>query len=322
MKTYEKNIQDRKTLVKRIEELTGEKPRYTFAPRMSYQFANCAVEKYGELTVEDGMDMSVIETLITEGFIKPEATAEETAPDEIEVESIPEENTAEEEVTEADETPKLGQEAETIPEEPVTAETEAQEVDGLVISIPLAKHTPESLRRLLNLFFSRGSLISKATGGNFSVEMNLLTALDKEGLIRTTDEFVRKVDELGGLTGITFSDGKLNFTGFPFTYDSAKLAACQQLACAISKHAIQQKRIQAKIVNEENEKYIFRIWLVRIGMEGDEYKETRKVLLENLTGNTAFRTKADEDKWKEKQLAKKQELQAAKEEAKAAVLSE
>ena len=95
--------------------------------------------------------------------------------------------------------------------------------------------------------------------------------------------------------------------------DSAKTAACQQLACAVSRHAIQQKRIQAKVVNEENEKYIFRIWLVRIGLDGKEYKETRKVLLENLSGHTAFRTKADEEKWKARQAEKRQALRESKE---------
>jgi len=65
MKTYEKNILDRKVLVKRIEELTGQKSKYSFAPRMAYLFTGCAVEKDGTLTTEDTMDQSVINTLIT-----------------------------------------------------------------------------------------------------------------------------------------------------------------------------------------------------------------------------------------------------------------
>ena len=48
-------------------------------------------------------------------------------------------------------------------------------------------------------------------------------------------------------------------------------------------------------------------------IDGKEYKETRKVLLENLSGHTAFRTKADEEKWKARQAEKRQALRESKE---------
>ena len=32
-----------------------------------------------------------------------------------------------------------------------------------------------------------------------------------------------------------------------------------------------------------------RTWLIRLGMNGDEFKATRKVLLAKLTGNSSFR---------------------------------
>ena len=74
----------------------------------------------------------------------------------------------------------------------------------------------------------------------------------------------------------------------------------------------EQKRIQAKVVNDDNEKYAFRIWLLRIGMNGGEYKVSRKTLMENLSGHTAFRTKDEEDRWKARQKEKREELKAAK----------
>ena len=39
----------------------------------------------------------------------------------------------------------------------------------------------------------------------------------------------------------------------------------------------------------DNDKYAFRCFLLRLGFIGDEYKIARKVLLRNLTGNSAFR---------------------------------
>ena len=55
----------------------------------------------------------------------------------------------------------------------------------------------------------------------------------------------------------------------------------------------QLKRITAKDKEVPNEKYAFRCFLLRLGFIGDEYKAARKILLRNLEGNTAFRTKED-----------------------------
>ncbi|MCD8329909.1 MAG: hypothetical protein LUC27_04360, partial [Lachnospiraceae bacterium] len=63
-----------------------------------------------------------------------------------------------------------------------------------------------------------------------------------------------------------------------------------------------QKRIQPKEKHADNEKYAFRIWLVRMEMGGDEYKKTRKLLMENLSGHTAFRTPEAAERAKEKAL--------------------
>ncbi len=319
MKTYEKNIHDRKVLVKRLEELTGEKGKYSFVPRMAYLFTGCAVEKDGALTVEDRMDMSVIDTLITEGLIKAN-TLETAASD---AENEPQEPQVEPEPTTGTETECCPLESEYEQDDgtesaasilAMAAEEQQDEgCDGLIISLPLDMHTHESLRRLLNLIYTRGSLISKATGGSFCVDKDLLTALDQATDIQTKEDFIKTVEEHGGLTGITFMDGKLNFTGFPFSNNYAKTAAFQQLACAISKHVIDQKRIQAKLINTENEKYIFRVWLVRIGMDGKDCKQARKILMEKLSGHTAFRTRADEEKWKARQAEKRQALRESKE---------
>ena len=124
--------------------------------------------------------------------------------------------------------------------------------------------------------------------------------------------FIELVDGHGGLTGLSFADGKVSFTGFPLTDDPARNTAFQQIACLINKHALEQKRIQAKVVNDDNEKYAFRIWLLRIGMNGDEYKASRKILMENLSGHTAFRTQDEENRWKARQKEKRDELRAAK----------
>lgn len=67
------------------------------------------------------------------------------------------------------------------------------------------------------------------------------------------------------------------------------------------------KRVNPKLVMEENEKYYLRSWLLRIGFSGKEAKEKRSVLLQGLKGHTAFRTPQDEEKWKAARAAEKAE---------------
>ena len=66
MRKFEKNIEDRKQLVARLKELTGLESRYTFVPRCAYLVGSFTVEKDGSLTVEEGADEQVLDTLIAD----------------------------------------------------------------------------------------------------------------------------------------------------------------------------------------------------------------------------------------------------------------
>ena len=44
----------------------------------------------------------------------------------------------------------------------------------------------------------------------------------------------------------------------------------------------------SKKTETDNDKYTFRVWLMRLGMIGNEYKLVRKILLQNLDGNGAY----------------------------------
>ena len=56
--------------------------------------------------------------------------------------------------------------------------------------------------------------------------------------------------------------------------------------------AVQQKRVTAKEKPVENEKFAFRVFLIRLGFVGREYRVARKILLKNLSGNSAFKNGA------------------------------
>lgn len=67
--------------------------------------------------------------------------------------------------------------------------------------------------------------------------------------------------------------------------------AYTKLASKMAMLAKTQTRISNKEKPIVNEKYEFRCFLLRLGFIGDEWKEDRKVLLQNLSGSAAFKRK-------------------------------
>ena len=98
------------------------------------------------------------------------------------------------------------------------------------------------------------------------------------------------------LTGLRITTDTITFTGFPLSDDPEKAQAFTQLAAQMNRLAKEQKRTQAKAVDTTNEKYIFRIWLLALGMGGDEFRTARRVLLAPLSGNAAFKDEAMEQR--------------------------
>ncbi len=198
------------------------------------------------------------------------------------------------------------------------AETASFPMDAR-ISFPLSRHTAASLINLICMIHTRGPLISKATGGTFHANKDLVDdILDRHTFLRTEDlvAFVQEWDgSENALQGISFDEEKVTFDGFTGVRDADHLQTFTKLAAAMNKMAQTQKRVQAKETDNSNEKYALRVWLVRLGLNGPEYKAERKILMENLSGHAAFRTPADEEKWKARQQVKKEALKAAKAQA-------
>ena len=323
MRRFEKNIDDRKMLVARISELTGVESRYTRMPRCAYEIGAFTVERDGSLTAAEGADESVLQTLISENMVG--ACIEETQP-ETGAFAQPVSGTAEDanarEPEGADPIPDAEYEKEA--EEESAASLGIRDTDTAFpldaqISFPLVGHTASSLLNLICMIHTRGPLLSRATRGTFHVDKELVdeildghTFIDPAGLIRFVQEWNGSGD---ALRGISFDEEKVIFDGFTEVKDAEHLQTFMKLAAAMNRMAQTQKRVQAKETDDSNEKYALRVWLVRLGMNGSDYKEDRRILMEHLSGHTAFRTKADEEKWKARQQAKKLALKAEKEEA-------
>lgn len=62
-----------------------------------------------------------------------------------------------------------------------------------------------------------------------------------------------------------------------------------QLCLGICALAHEVKYASPKPQQTENEKYAFRCWMLRLGFIGDEFATARKILLEHMDGNSAWR---------------------------------
>ena len=90
-------------------------------------------------------------------------------------------------------------------------------------------------------------------------------------------------------TEIEITEEKINFTWFPYTADGDEITAYTQFISRLCDTARDAKRVPSKPTETDNDKYAFRCFLLRLGFIGKEYKTARKILLRNLTGNSAFR---------------------------------
>lgn len=90
-------------------------------------------------------------------------------------------------------------------------------------------------------------------------------------------------------TEIEITEEKINFTWFSYTADGDVIVAYTQFISRLCDMARDAKRVSSKPTETDNDKYAFRCFLLRLGFIGKEYKTARKILLRNLTGNSAFR---------------------------------
>lgn len=276
MKRFKLKTEDRKSLVQRISELTGEKLKYTGVPRCAYEGSGFTVTKDESLETE-GADQAVIATLLAEGLIEAESPLDGNA------------------VTETGET---AQKPDTAAQKAVKR---AWEPIDLTVEMPMKNHTAQTLQNLINLLYTRGPIINKALGTFFKIPKELVETLQHENRI---EEMLQTISDYEKVTdGLFISGERIVFDALPPTADPELLRTFTTLIGLMNKQALEQKRIAAKEITEPNEKYAMRIWLTRIGMNGPEFKEARRILLRNLSGHSAFRTEADQEKWKARRAA-------------------
>ena len=258
------NIQkeERKAMVAAVGKVLDTKPVYCGAPSFSYKIAAFEITKDGSLCFDDATDEATVArvrtTLREAGFTSEdgenEASCGDTGEDDpILTESMLEEPTA----VDAAEDKLTPTETSEEPAPTEEAMAEADE-DSLSISLPRSLFTETALQNLDALLLSKGRLIRHA----FDI---------REATYTLTDDRIIFAWLHGTITDET----------------AKAYAAFISKLCLMART---QKRVTAKEKIVDNEKYAFRCFLLRLGMIGSAYKESRKILLQNLTGSSAFKS--------------------------------
>ena len=265
--------QDRKRLVGAISELLNTPTKYLGAPTFAYEIGNYHIDKTGTVTGEHNLNLMVgleargfeYEASKTFHFITPRGTfliqalygtAAEAEADGYGIYFTHNEHdvyikTNPDGATEHSKLFALIGEPLTQPEEPA-----ADESDRLTVEVP-NDFTPEQIDNLCKMVAAKEPLLKKALG-------------TEELPIRVLDDTVE----------------------FPwFTLETPDDSAYYvQFIHALCTTAKEKKRVNAKAPESfENERFSMRVWLIGLGMVGDEYKLTRKLLMDPLSGDAAWR---------------------------------
>jgi hypothetical protein len=152
----------------------------------------------------------------------------------------------------------------TEPEAAAESEEDAEEAPeteemGLTVELPLDK---VAVGTLTNILEAKGTLIKKALG----------------------------IDDLR----FEIKEGRIAFPWFPELPEPDEVKAYTEFISLLCKLSKELKRASSTETPVTNEKYAFRCFLLRLGFIGSEYKKERKILLQNLSGNSSWKNGAPE----------------------------
>lgn len=183
---------------------------------------------------------------------------------------------------------------------------------GMHVHVDAANHTPQSLKNALTIMYAKEDILFKALKVNENrvqrwcqkVREPMLEKIRKMPTNLTMEQLKQQwyggTDESRMHYSWTryyalnlhsvFYRGTLEWRCFESTLHAGKVRANITLALAISAQAINQKKtVMRKTEISENPAFTFRTFLLRLGLIGTEYKNVRAHLLENLSGDKAWR---------------------------------
>ena len=288
--TFDLSGRDRKQLVKAISEITGARAVYKFMPTCAYEIDFFTVTKEGTLEFPDRSDTEIVEQVL-EGLAEREFAVISSYYDNGESametdEDLPTATPTQPDTAVVTEDEGLSEETEITADtatQPDTAEiTETEEVSEE------AETTADTASQLDTAATAENNGIDR-----FSISMRrdffddaAFEKLDR--LIESKSELFKMAFQTDDLS-YEKSEDRVTFAWFPWTGDSDEGIAYSTFIDMLTKHLKEQKRVNASKTQTDNPKFAMRVFLIRLGMVGNEYKAARKILLRNLEGSSVFR---------------------------------
>ena len=201
------------------------------------------------------------------------------------------------------------------------------ETTGIHIHIDFAPYNAQKLRNLVNIFASKEDMLYQALQVNSDREQHYCRKVDKRFLEELNR---RKPTDLQTIKRLwygddreyhshydpsryrclnlhpVFTDNNIEVRAFNGCLNAGVLRAYISLVLAVSNQALTQKSASSRVTQSENPRYTFRTWLIRIGLNGQEFKNCRKHLLSHLEGNIAWLHPEDAVKQRERLKAERQ----------------
>ncbi|MCM1530572.1 MAG: amidoligase family protein [Alistipes sp.] len=200
------------------------------------------------------------------------------------------------------------------------------ESTGIHIHIDFEPYDVRTLRNLVNIFASKEDMLYQALQVNSSRENTYCKKVDKhfvEELNRIKPNDLQTIKRLwyGDNSEYhphydpsryrclnlhpVFTDNNIEIRAFNSSLNAGVLRAYISLVLAVSNQALMQKSASPRVTQSENPRYTFRTWLIRIGLNGGEFKNCRKHLLSHLEGNIAWLHPEDAIKQRERLKAER-----------------
>ena len=153
------------------------------------------------------------------------------------------------------------------------------------------------LEKALEQLELRGAIVNDSTKMNLLLDVSCIENWEKyqtnlENLYESKGELFQKALDIPFSQVADTSQGKENgvisFPYFKSTLNKKELLSDIQFAQIVSSFVENNRTVSQKKSENQNDKFMMRTWLVRAGMVGEEYKFARKILTQNLEGNSAW----------------------------------
>ncbi|MFI3175448.1 MAG: amidoligase family protein, partial [Bacillota bacterium] len=193
---------------------------------------------------------------------------------------------------------------------------------GVHVHVGCENFNATQVRNFVNIMSAREDMIYKALQVQRGREESYCQKLDPDFVEALNKKKPKTLEEIGDLwyqkyhgdrnqhyhssryhclnLHSLFQKNTIEIRSFNSAMHAGKIKSYLQLCLGMAAQAHNQRSASPKKRYPENEKYAFRVWLLQLGLIGDEFKTARLHLMNHLEGNSAWKTQEQADAQKER----------------------